>query len=77
MSHLQEHLDSVKHVRALEREPLLDQAVYDFAERLEVQTAGIPSVRNVQEVSKEVPFQPILPMGLALRSSGITKKGFT
>ena len=76
-SYLQKHLDSGKHVRAVEREPLLDQAVYGCAERLEIQTAGVQSVRNVQEVSKEVPLQAILPMGWALRSSGITSKGFT
>ena len=29
---LQQHLDSRKHTRALEREPLLDQAVYGYAE---------------------------------------------
>ena len=73
-SYLQQHLDSGKHARALEREPLLDQAVYGYAERLEVQTAGIPSVRNVQEVSKEVPLQSTLSMGWALRSSEIRKR---
>ena len=76
-SYLQQHLDSGKHARALEREPLLDQAVYGYAERLEVQTAGIPSVRNVQEVSKEVPLQSTLSMGWKLRSSEIRRKRFT
>ena len=45
-SYLQQHLDSGKHVRALEREPPLDKAVYGYTERLEVQTAAMPSVRN-------------------------------
>ena len=68
-SNLQQHLDSGKHTRALEREPLLDQAVYGYAERLEVQTVGVPCVGNVQEVPKQVPLQSTLPMGWALRSS--------
>ena len=62
---LQQHLDSGKHTRALEREPLLDQAVFGYAERLEVQTVGVPCVRNVQEVPKQVPLQSTLPMGMA------------
>ena len=76
-SYLQQHLDSGKHVRALERELLLDQAFYGYAERLEVQTAGIRSVRNVQQVSKEVPLQSTLSMGWALESSEIRRKRFT
>ena len=68
-SNLQQHLDSGKHTRALERETLLDQAVYGYAERLEVQAVGVPCVRNVQEVPKQVPLQSTLPMGWALRSS--------
>ena len=35
-SNLQQHPDSRKHKRALEREPLLDQAVYGYVQRVEV-----------------------------------------
>ena len=66
---LQQHLDSRKQTHALEREPLLDQAVCGYAEGLEVQTVGVPRVQNVQEVPQQVPLQFTLPMGWALRSS--------
>lgn len=59
--------DSGKHTRALEREPLLDQAVYGYAERLEVQTVGVPCVGNVQEVPKQVQSTVYSPYGLGIK----------
>ena len=75
-SNLRQHLDSGRHTRTLEQEPLLDQAVYGYAGRLEVQTVGVPCVRNVQEVSKQVPVQSTLTVGCALRSSQLRRASF-
>ena len=76
-SNLQQHLDSGKHTVTLEREPLLDRAVYGYAERLEVQNIDVPIVQNVQEVSSGIPLQPALSMGWALGSSQTRRTRFT
>ena len=68
-SYLQQHLDSGEHTFVLEREPLLDRAIFGYAERLEVQNVVVPTVQCTQDVLCEIPVQPALPMGWALRSS--------
>ena len=75
-SYLQQHLESGEHTFVLEQEPLLDRAIFGYAERLEVPNVGVPTVQCTQDVLREISVQPTLSMGWALRSSQTRRTRF-